>query len=309
MRGQVLVGRSDIEIEEVASRDTLTMPGADRPDHTQLRKLLAIDSTPKRIARMQPRVEAVTRRLLAEIPPGEIFDVAQSLAVPLPVTIIAELLGLPAELGAQFKIWSDAATEPVRPDASDQQVRERNARIVEFRDYLQDQIERRRFRPTDDFIGRFVAAHDDESRLTDDELLAAVNLLLLSGNETNTNLISNAVLALTRFQDQADLMRNHPDLIDNAVDEFLRYDGSVQFTTRRALADDEFYGQRVARGYTVVIVLGDWIHICLGQFLARMETRTAILGILQKFPCPELAEPEDRLEYRANFNLRGPRGS
>ncbi|MEQ8990895.1 MAG: cytochrome P450 [Pseudomonadales bacterium] len=334
VRGQVLVGRSDIEIEEVAPRGTLTMLGADRPDHTRLRKLLAIDFTPKRIVRMQPRIEAVTRRLLAEIAPGESFDVVQSLAVPLPVTIIAELLGVPAELGAQFKIWSDAATEPVRPDASDQQVRERNARIVEFREYLQDQIERRRFRPTDDFIGRLVAAHDDESRLTDAELLAAVNLLLLAGNETTTNLISNAVLALTRFPDQADLLRNHPDLIDNAVEEFLRYDGSVQFTTRRALADDEFHGQRIARGDTVVIVLasanrdarvfddpdtldvrrdigrhlafGDWIHICLGQFLARMETRAAILGILQKFPSPALAEPEDRLEYRANFNLRGP---
>ena len=118
VRGQVLVGRSDIEIEEVAPRGTLTMLGADRPDHTRLRKLLAIDFTPKRIVRMQPRIEAVTTRLLAEIAPRDSFDVAQSLAVPLPVTIIAELLGVPAELGAQFKIWSDAATEPVRPDAN-----------------------------------------------------------------------------------------------------------------------------------------------------------------------------------------------
>jgi cytochrome P450 len=335
MRERILIGRRDVVIEDVAPPGTLTMLGADRPDHTRLRKLLSMDFTPNRIVRMQPRIDAVTQRLLAEIDPSQPFDVAEALAVPLPVTIIAELLGVPPELGKQFKAWSDAATEPVRPDATDAEVKARNSRIIEFRDYLKAQIDLRRETPTDDFIGRLVAAHDDDSRLSNDELLAAVNLLLLAGNETTTNLISNAVLALTKFPEQEQALRADPALLDNAVEEFLRYDGSVQFTTRRALSDDEFHGQKVAAGDTVVIVLasanrdervfdspdelnlrrdiqrhlgfGDWIHICLGQFLARMETKAALAGLLEAFSRLELAVPESELVYRANFNLRGPK--
>lgn len=335
MREPVLMGRRDLPIENVAPPGTLTMLAADRPDHTRLRKLLAIDFTPRRIVRMQPRVDAITRELLAAVTDAEPFDVAESLAVPLPVTIIAELLGVPPELGRQFKVWSDAATEPVRPDATEAEVLERNARIVAFREYMKEQIDRRHREPTDDFIGRLVAAHDDDSKLSDDELLAAVNLLLLAGNETTTNLISNAVLALTKFPDQEAILRQDPAWLDNAVEEFLRYDGSVQFTTRRALADATFHGQRVAAGDTVVVVLasanrdprafdtpdeldvrrdiqrhlgfGDWIHICLGQFLARMETKAAIAGLLEVFPRLALAIPEQDIVYRANFNLRGPK--
>lgn len=335
MRERILIGRSDVVIEDVAPPGTLTMLGADRPDHTRLRKLLSMDFTPNRIIRMQPRIEDVTRRLLANIDPGKPFDVAEMLAVPLPVTIIAELLGIPPELGKQFKSWSDAATEPVRPNATNAEVDARNAAIVEFRNYLKAQIELRHHTPTDDFIGRLVSAHDEDSRLTTDELLGAVNLLLLAGNETTTNLISNAVLALTKFPDQERALREDPGLLDNAVEEFLRFDGSVQFTTRRARADDAFHGQQVAAGDTVVIVLasanrdprvfdapdelklrrelqrhlgfGDWIHICLGQFLARMETKAAITGLLQVFSRLELAVPESELIYRANFNLRGPK--
>jgi len=334
-RERILVGRKDVVIEDVAPLGTLTMLGADRPDHTRLRKLLSMDFTPNRIVRMQPRVEEVTRQLLSDIDTSQTFDVAEQLAVPLPVTIIAELLGVPPELGKQFKAWSDAATEPVRPDTTDAEVTARNTRIVEFRDYLKAQIDLRRQRPTDDFIGRLVAAHDDDSRLSNDELLAAVNLLLLAGNETTTNLISNAVLALTRFPDQERALRADPALLDNAVEEFLRYDGSVQFTTRRALSNDVFHGQPVAAGETVVIVLasanrdervfqspdelnlrrdiqrhlgfGDWIHICLGQFLARIETKAAIAGLLSAFSRLELAVPESEVIYRANFNLRGPK--
>jgi cytochrome P450 len=335
MREPVLVGRKDVKIETVAPLRVLTMLGADRPDHTRLRKLLAIDFTPKRIVRMQPRIDAVTRDLLADVPRGEPFDVAESLAVPLPVRIIAELLGIPAERYRQFKTWSDAATEPVRPDATDVEVAERNASIVAFRAYLQQQIEQRHRQPTGDFIGRLVAAHDDDSKLSDDELLAAVNLLLLAGNETTTNLISNAVLALTKFPDQQAILRQDPAWLDNAIEEFLRYDGSVQFTTRRALANDSIHGQKIAAGDTVVAVLasanrdprvfdspdeldvrrdiqrhlgfGDWIHICLGQFLARIETKAAIAGLLDIFPRIELAIPEQEIVYRANFNLRGPK--
>ena len=322
-------------LEQVAPADTLTMLNADRPDHTRLRKLLALDFTPGRIGHIDPHVGEIAEKLLAGAADAEVFDVAEELAVGLPVTVIAELLGIPPELGDQFKRWSDAATEPMHPDSSDAEVDARNRQIVEFREYLNAQIADRRRVPTDDFIGRLVAAHDDEDKLTDAELLAAVNLLLLAGNETTTNLISNATLALWKFPQQQQRLRDDPDLIDTAIEEFLRYDGSVQFTTRVAMEPARFHGQEVRTGEAVAVFLasanrdprmfadpdvldfgrerkkhvafGDWIHICIGQFLARMETRAAILGLLRAFPDFELAVDEDEIVYRPNFNLRGPK--
>jgi cytochrome P450 len=330
----VLSGRSDIPLERVAPAGTLTMLDADRPDHTRLRKLLAKDFTPAKLRDLKPHIQALCRDLLSEVDLSTPFEVVRGLAEPLPVTIIAELLGIPPQMWTQFKTWSDAATEPVPPDASDAAVLQRNRLIVEFREYLQSCIDERQAQPTDDFIGRLVAAHDDEAQLSDNEVLAGVNLLLLAGNETTTNLISNAVLALAKFPQQQAQLRDNPELIEPAVEEFLRYDGSVQFTVRDLLAPATFHGQEIARGERVIILLasanrdaavfdhadeldfhrpkdkhlgfGDWIHICLGQFLARMETTAALHTLLEKLPPFELAVPEREIPYRPNFNLRGP---
>ena len=332
--GQSIIGRTDIVIEEVAPPGTMTMLATDRPDHTRLRKLLSLDFTPNKIKRMQPRVEQLCQQLLEGATSDGSFNVVSGIAEPLPVTIIAEMLGIPSALGAQFKQWSDAATTPLPPDASDATVKARNEQIVAFRNYLRISIAERHTQPTNDFIGRLVAAHDDESKLTDSEVLAGVNLLLLAGNETTTNLISNAVLALARFPEQQAELRQHPELMDAAIEEFLRFDGSVQFTIRTATEANEFHGQQIAAGERVIVVLasanrddrifddpdtlnfhrpkdkhlalGDWIHICLGQFLARMETRAALTQILQEIPQFELAGTEDDVGYRPNFNLRGP---
>ena len=324
--------RNGVQLESVAPPGTLTMLGADRPDHTRLRKLLAMDFTPNRIGHLAPHVASIANRLLDSA--GDEFDVVDTLSVPLPVTMIAELLGIPPELGAQFKRWSDAAIEPMHPDRPADDVRARNAEIVAFREYLQEQIDRRHEEPTDDFIGRLVAAHDEEERLSDDELLGAVNLLLLAGNETTTNLISNAVLALCRFPERQKELVENPDLMDAAIEEFLRYDGSVQFTARTAMSPATFHGQQVEEGQTVAVFIasgnrdprvferpdeldfhrpkskhlgfGDWIHICIGQFLARMETKAALSALLERFAPFELAIEEEEIPYRANFNLRGP---
>ena len=329
-----MVGRTDINHEEVAPHGTLTMLNSDRPEHTRLRKLLALDFTPNRIDRMRPRISELCQQLLDGASQRKSFDVSKDLAEPLPVTIIAELLGIPIELGGQFKKWSDAATTPLPPSASNAAVLSRNEQIVAFRSYLQGRIEERHNNPTNDFIGRLVAAHDDESKLSDAEVLAGVNLLLLAGNETTTNLISNAVLALARYPERQQELRDHPELMDAAIEEFLRYDGSVQFTIRLAIEAAEIHGQHIEAGERVVIVLasanrderffenpdelnfhrpkekhlalGDWIHICLGQFLARMETREALQALLREFPSFVLDVPDQEIIYRPNFNLRGP---
>ncbi len=333
--GVQVSGRPEMHREDVAPLGTLTMLGADPPDHTRLRRLLDRDFTPAKIRAQEPHIQEITDRLLEGAAQGESFDVAEDLAVPLPVTVIAEMIGIPPELGDQFKRWSDAATEPFRPESTDEEIHARNREIVAFREYLQAQIEVRHENPSNDFIGRLVAAHDEESKLSDAEVLSSVNLLLLAGNETTTNLISNAVLAMTKFPEQQQALRDDPSLIDVAIEEFLRYDGSVQFTSRLALEPVEFQGQEIKAGEQLVVVLasanrdedvfpdpnvldftrprqrhvgfGDWIHICLGQHLARLETKCALLSLLREFPDFELAIPEDEIPYRANFNLRGPK--
>ena len=332
--GRILQGRDDVVIETVEPPGTLNMLGADRPDHTRLRKLVSLDFTPKKMERMQPRIEEICRATLAGAAEEETFDVVKGIAEPLPVSIIADFLGIPAELHVQFKRWSDAATTPIAPTTTDEQLAARNQQIVEFRDYLKAQIDARHDHPTDDFIGRVVAAHDDEDRLTDDEVLGSVNLLLLAGNETTTNLISNAVLALCQFPERQAELRENPDLMDAAVEEFLRYDGSVQFTSRTLTGPAEFQGVQLQAGQRVVPIIasanrdervferpdeldfhreggkhmgfGDWIHICVGQYLARMETRAALHAILEAFDRFELAIDPNEIPYRPNFTLRGP---
>lgn len=331
---QVLRGRSDIELERVAPTGTLTMLDADRPDHTRLRKLLAKDFTPSKLRGLAPHIQSLCDDLLSGVDHSDSFEVVRGLAEPLPVTIIAELLGIPSQLWAQFKEWSDAATEPVPPDATDEAILKRNRQIVEFREFLQARIDERHDRPSEDFIGRLVAAHDSDSQLSDAEVLAGVNLLLLAGNETTTNLISNAVLALAKFPDKQAQLRAEPGLIEDAVEEFLRFDGSVQFTVRDLRQPAVFHGQEITAGERVIILLasanrdeevfehpdeldfhrpkdkhlgfGDWIHICLGQFLARMETSIALNTLLATMPPFALAVPESEIIYRPNFNLRGP---
>ena len=198
------------------------MLGADPPDHTRLRKLVDRDFTPGRISVLVPHLQEITDELLVGAASRGTFDVAMDLAEPLPIMVIAELLGIPPELHRQFKRWSDAAIEPVGPLATDEELLARNASITAFRGYLNEQIESRQARPTDDFIGRLVEAHDADEKLSEAEVLGAVNLLLLAGNETTTNLISNATLALWKFPDQRKLLREDPSLIDGTIEEFVR---------------------------------------------------------------------------------------
>ena len=185
--------------------------------------------------------------------------------------------------------------------------------------------------PTDDFIGRLVVAHDDEEKLTDDELLAAVNLLLLAGNETTTNLIGNGTLALLRNPDQLDKLRNRPELVETAVEEFLRYDGPVQATARVATERTEIGGKTIEPGELTMVILaaanrdpaqfpepdtldierspndhvafGEGLHFCLGAPLARAEGQIAFRSLLERMPELRLATEEP--EWGGNFILRG----
>jgi cytochrome P450 len=312
-----------------------TMPFSDPPVHTRLRRLVARDFSPRRIAALAPRIREVTVRLLDENVSGGRFEAMSALANQLPVVIIAEMLGVPVEHHASFRQWSDAvasgsATSPGMP--VEPAVREA---VTALREYFTHAIDRRRAEPGDDLISALVAAHDTAEALSTDELLAFVVLLLLAGNETTTNLIGNGLLALARNPGEYQRLRRDPALIPPAVEEMLRYDSPVQTLMRFAAQDTEVGGTRIETGAVVAVLFaaanrdpaqfpeperfdvartpndhvafGEGIHFCLGAPLARLEARIVFEAIVERFATIALADPSAPLAYRGSFITRGLR--
>jgi cytochrome P450 len=310
-----------------------TVLNSDPPKHTQLRNLVNKAFTPRSIAALEPRVRAIVDQALDEAIVDGQMDVVDGLAYPLPVTVIAEMLGVPPEDRALFKRWSDDAVTPVTPDTPEEEAQRRWRSVMDLREYFKDVIARRRRQPGDDLVSRLVTARDEGNALSEEELLAFVVLLLLAGNETTTNLISNGVLALTRNPDQQARLRAEPGLMPSAVEEFLRYDGPVQGTSRVVLEPLSLRGVDLKPGDTVMPMLaaanrdpthfadadrllldrdendhlafGWGIHFCLGSNVARLEASIAFEKLLQRMPSIELAQPEGSLHYRPAFILRG----
>jgi cytochrome P450 len=312
-----------------------TMPFSDPPVHTRLRRLVARDFSPRRIAALAPRIREVTVRLLDENVSGGRFEAMSALANQLPVVIIAEMLGVPVEHHASFRQWSDAvasgsATAPGMP--VEPEVREA---VTALREYFTHAIDRRRAEPGDDLISALVAAHDTAEALSTDELLAFVVLLLLAGNETTTNLIGNGLLALARNAGEYQRLRRDPALIPPAVEEMLRYDSPVQTLMRFAAQDTEVGGTPIEKDALVAVLFGaanrdpaqfpeperfdvartpndhvafgEGIHFCLGAPLARLEARIAFEAIVERFATIALADPSAPLAYRGSFITRGLR--
>lgn len=309
-----------------------TMLDADPPEHTRLRALASRAFTPRAVARMEARMRAVTEELLSPLTPGAAFDVVDVLAYPLPVIMIAELLGIPAEDRASFKRWSDdvvslnettCPAEAARIAVSDQ----------ELRRYLRAVIAERQRNPADDLISRFLEAMAGTTWFGADALVDMCVLLLVSGNETTTNLISSAVLALADAPAQRQKLLANPTLLPTAVEELLRFDGPVQVVPRVAARDVVLGATAIREGSMVMVMLaaadrdparfdnpdvldvtradnphiafGRGIHYCLGGPLARLEGRVALEALLHRFPHFERATPNDPLEYGPSFVLRG----
>jgi cytochrome P450 len=311
-----------------------TMLDSDPPVHTRLRRLVSRVFTPRRIKDIEPRIQAIAKELLDRIAREGNFDLMDEFAGPLPVIVIAEMLGVPPEEHAQFKTWSNQIIEggrgSFRGTAPGEQVK---ATSQELRAYLANQIERRRREPGDDLITALVQAHDEGGTLAADELLAFVVLLLLAGNETTTNLIGNGTLALMRHPDQLARLRGDLSLMPAAIDEMLRFDSPVQSTVRTCAIEANVGGTDVAAGELVFVILaaanhdpakfedpdafdvartpndhvafGEGIHFCLGANLARLEGAIAIASMLERFPKLRLAAPEGPLAYRGSYLLRG----
>ena len=305
----------------------------DPPDHSRLRQLVSKAFTPGAIAALTPRIHAIVADLLDQIANPASFDLMESLAYPLPVIVMAELLGIPPEDRAKFKLWSDLRARVLEPTIKPDEIQKANQATYELDDYFREVIRQRRAHPRDDLISTLILAEEAGDKLTSNELLVMLRLLLIAGNETTTNLIGNGMLALLRHPAQLQLLRNQPDLMENAVEELLRFDTPVQVDFRIARADLEFGGRGIRAGQGVIVLLGAanhdpavfpeperlditrrnashlafgrGLHFCLGAPLARVEARAAFAGLLQRFPKLELLDP--RPAFKDNVVLRGLR--
>ncbi|MYC95224.1 MAG: cytochrome P450 [Caldilineaceae bacterium SB0661_bin_32] len=300
-----------------------SMLDLDPPDHTRLRSLVSKAFTPRSVAALAPRIERIVEELLDEVDGEDRFDLIDSFAFPLPIIVIAEMLGVPAEDLDRFKDWSNDIVLSLEPILSREQ-RERFRRSEqELYEYFEGIIALRRQEPQDDLVSALLAAEEEGDRLSHGELLATLLLLLVAGNETTRNLIGNGMLALLRNPGELQRLREQRDLLDPAIDELLRYDSPVQLDGRTALEDVELGSKLIRTGQQVVSVVGAanrdpaafsdpdrldigrqekshisfgrGIHYCLGASLATLEGRIAFEGLLERFSTVRLAaEPQQR---------------
>jgi cytochrome P450 len=313
-----------------------SMLNTDPPKHTRLRNLVSKAFTPAAVEALAPFIRRTAEQFLDAAQARGRMDVIRDLAYPLPVVVIAELLGVPAEDRDKFKAWADdaaAAAGNVRSNLSPDVFRRAMQGTRELVMYLHGVVARRRKAPAGDLISALVRAEEAGDRLSEQELYANAVLLLTAGHETTTNLIGNGTLALLRCPDQWRKLRDDPALAPSAVEELLRYDSPVQFTSRLLRADATVGGKQLRAGQTVLLLLaaanrdpeqfpdpdrlevaradnkhvafGLGPHFCLGAPLARLEGRIVFEALIRRLPGLRLDGEPPR--YRDNFNLRGLR--
>ncbi|MFE4516166.1 cytochrome P450 [Kitasatospora sp. NPDC056783] len=305
------------------------MMEADPPEHTRLRRLASAAFTPRRTAELAPRIERLAHGLIDAMPPAGELDLVEAFNAPLPATVIAELLGVPPEHHRDFRHWSAQSLRPASP--------EHRPALASLHGLLAELVADKRRRPQDDLLSALVSVRDREAgRLSEEELVGTALMLVVAGHESTVNLLGNAELALLRHPDQLRLLRERPELVPDAVEEFLRHDAPVERSTNRYAAEDlELGGVAIPRGGVLSVALGSagqdapqagpgdpaaldvsrpgarhlafghGVHYCLGAPLARLEAAVALRVLLSRVTELEPAVPLDSLDWIGSGIIRG----
>lgn len=306
-----------------------TMLLMDAPDHTRLRKLVSKAFTPRTMEQLRSHVAELADTMLQDADPAG-FDLISAVGFPLPVTVICELLGIPAEDRHLFGPWSSDASRMLDADLDDATIQRGVLAFMQLVNYLNGIFEERRAAPRDDLLSGLLAAEEAGDRLSEEELRATVVLLFVAGHETTMNLIGNGTVALLRQRDQWDRLVADPSLGPGAVEEVLRFDGPVHLTARTATVPTQVDGVLVEPGQGLVTLLAaanrdpahfpepdrlditrsdgphltfsQGAHYCLGAALARVEGQEVFKALVRRFPTLELTEEP---VHRDHFVLRG----
>ena len=308
----------------------------DPPDHTRLRGLANRAFTPRAIEQLRTRVGEIVDELIASMPARGEIEFVEAFAYPLPAMVIAELIGVPIGILDDLKRWSAGLATSTAAATGEDIYRRAALATVEMGSYLADYVEDRRRNPGSVIIDGLIAARDGQDRLSSDELVSTVILLLFAGHETTTNLLSNGLRSLLLAPAQLADLRAHLDdaaLIRNTVEEMLRYDGALFMIPRVAKQDFQWHGRSIAAGDRVFlynlaanrdprafadpdrldirredaprnIAFGYGIHFCLGAPLTRLEVEVALPALLRRYSRIALVEPE--MAWKSNMLLRGP---
>ena len=314
----------------VPARDEYPVVLLDPPDHDRLRALVNKAFTRRAVNALEPQIRRCLSSLLDDVDPAG-FDLMEAVADPLPITVIAEMLGVPPEDRARFRTWSSQRSRLLEPTISPREREIGNEAGRALDEYFRPVIRSRRAQPESDIVSALVQAEEEGDLLTEREVLNMLRFLLVAGNETTTNLIGNGMLALLRNPGELERLREDRSLIPGAVEELLRFDAPAQMDLRGALEDCEVNGSPVRRGESVILLLGSanrdpavftepdrldvgrsershisfgrGIHHCLGAPLVRLEGRIVLEVLLERFASMRLLD--DRPAYRGGVMLRG----
>lgn len=306
------------------------MLNKDWDDHRRLRNLVSQAFTPRRVQALRPRIQAIADDLLDAVADKGEMDLIADYSFHLPTIVIAEMLGVPVDDRDKFKEWSNAALDPSLDEAS---LAETMSQMQAFMVYLSNMFAERRATPKDDLLTALLQAEADGDSLDQTELFAMLFLLIIAGHETTVSLIANAMVALWQHPDQLERLKNEPALMKTAVEEFLRYDNSVERAFNRWVAKDVVLGdQFLPKGSLVIPILaaanhdpakfanpvqldvtresnnhlsfGKGAHYCVGAPLARLETEIALNTLLARLPNLQMSTPFSELRWRLSPGFR-----
>jgi cytochrome P450 len=332
-QGEIVVegwGGPDTVITREARRWILFM---NPPDHTRIRGLVRSAFRYRTMAALRSRIQGLVDELIDAAVARGSLDVMADVAHPLPVTVISDLLGLPVDDHEQCRRWAEAIGHVFEPIQTDLKRQRAAQAIEEVSEYVRSWVVRRRRSPGNDLLTSLIAAEEAGDRLSDEELVSTVNLLLMAGHETTRNLIGNGTMALLRHPSEIERLRADPGLSPNAVEELLRYDSPVQINRRMTRVDVELGGQRIAAGDRILTVIGaahrdpsvfadpdvldvsrpdvrplsfgGGAHFCVGAGLSRIEAEVVFRTMIRRLEGLDFAAEQPR--WRDNFALRGLR--